>query len=226
MTGHAIAAGKSVVESLGINNVMIANGTCGYDIRNRYVADSVSVIRAAWGSRYLDAYQNLRSSTSTAAARWASVIANGGRVWVAEGGQSDFTADVVRRISAQYGSVNLKRIHVIQHSAGRTAYNEKFTRSSNLNYLKNKVSYKAIPTGNIGGNGSADLNTQSDYFVRVARSGRFGAEWNAAFNYLKPDCSKRTERCKLDFSDTVELLYIVNDTSTRSVNDFANRYLR
>ena len=179
-----------------------------------------------WGNNYLDAHNQRTASVNTSANEWASVLANGGSVWVAEGGQSDFSADIVRRIASQFSGINLKKITIVQHSAGSTAYNERFTDAANLTYLRNTISYQTIPTGNAGNNGSADLNSQSSFFVSTARSGRFSTEWNAAFNYLRPDCAIRTENCKLDFSDTVEVLYLVNDQATRSVNDFANTYLR
>jgi len=224
--GHAIPAGKSVVENFSINNVMVVNGTCGDSIKNRFNPDSNAVVQAAWGNEYLDAHGNNYNSVVNAANRWASTLSNGAKVWVAEGGQSDFTADVVRRIEANYSGINLKGINVIQHSAGATAYNEAFTNPGKLAYLKNKTSYKAIPTGNAGNNGSANLNQQSQYFVVTARSSRFSVEWNAGFRYLRPDCAIRTENCKLDFSDTVELLYIVGDSRTTNVNNFADRYLK
>ena len=223
--GHAIPAGLSVVEKYDINNVLAVNGTCGNSIRNKFNHTSNAVMEASWGTEYLDADRLRSSAVLKASTRWAATLSNGANVWVAEGGQSDFTADVVRQIETRYSNFDLMRIHVIQHSTGSTAYNEKFTDSSNLSYLKNKTSYQAIANGNVGGNGTADLNQQSFYFVSTARASRFSAEWNAGFEYLPPDCSVRTENCKLDFSDTVELLYIVDDKSTQNVNDFANKYL-
>jgi len=223
--GHAIPAGKSVIEKYDIKNVLAVNGTCGNSIRDRFNSASNAVMKASWGNEYLDADAKRAAAVQEATTRWATTLSNGADVWIAEGGQSDYTADVVRQLEARYPSFNLRRIHVIQHSTGRIAYNEIFTDSSNLAYLKNKVSYQAIPNGNAGGNGTADFNQQSSFFVRSARASRFSAEWNAGFVYLPPDCSVRTENCKLDFSDTVELLYIVDDTSTQNVNDFANRYL-
>lgn len=223
--GHAIPAGKSVVEKYDINNILAVNGTCGNSIRNRFNSDSNAVMKAAWGTEYLDADSQRTTATQVSATRWASTLSNGADVWVAEGGQSDFTADVVRQIETRYSNIDLKRIHVIQHSAGSTAYNEKFTDNANLSYLKNKTSYQPVANGNVGSNGTADLNQQSFYFVSTARASRFSAEWNAGFQYLQPDCSARTENCKLDFSDTVELLYIVDDNRTQNVNDFAKKYL-
>lgn len=223
--GQAIPAGKSVVEKYEINNVLVVNGTCGNSIRDRFNSASHAVMKASWGTEYLDAHGQSTLAVQQASTRWASTLSNGADVWIAEGGQSDFTANVVRQIESRYSNIDLKRIHVIQHSAGSTAYNEKFTDSSNLSYLKNKTSYTPIANGNVGGNGTADLNQQSVYFVVSARASRFSAEWNAGFDYLPPDCSVRTENCKLDFSDTVELLYIIDDQSTQNVNDFANNYL-
>lgn len=223
--GHAIPAGKSVVEKHDINNVLTVNGTCGNSILNRFNSASNKVMKASWGNEFLDADDQRISAVQESANRWASTLSNGADVWIAEGGQSDFTADVVRQIASRYSNIDLKRIHVIQHSAGRTAYNEEFTDSANLAYLKNKTSYQPVANGNVGGNGTADLNQQSFYFVSTARASRFSAEWNAGFEYLPPDCTVRTENCKLDFSDTVELLYIVDDTTTQNVNDFANKYL-
>jgi hypothetical protein len=223
--GHAIPAGKSVVEKYDINNVLVVNGTCGNSILNRFNGASNAVIKASWGTQYLDANGQRVAAVQQSATRWASTLSNGADVWVAEGGQSDFTADVVRQIESRYSNINLKRIHVIQHSTGSGAYNEDFTDSANLSYLKNKTTYQPIANGNVGGNGSANLNQQSFYFVSTARASRFSAEWNAGFQYLPPDCTLRTENCKLDFSDTVELLYIIDDKSTQNVNDFANNYL-
>jgi hypothetical protein len=49
--------------------------------------------------------------------RWLAVLEAGGDVWVKEGGQSDITADVVRKIKEEASDLDMdKRIHAIQHS--------------------------------------------------------------------------------------------------------------
>ncbi|MBX2840076.1 MAG: hypothetical protein KTR35_24685, partial [Gammaproteobacteria bacterium] len=123
---------------------------------------------------------------------------------------------VLERLDTQFPSLNLKKVHVIQHSAG-SGFNEKFT--SRIGLVKRLSDYRVIPNGNIGGNGSANFNQKSSFFVGVARRSEFSSEWNAAFNYLDPNR-------RLDFSDTVELLYLINDNSTKTVDDFARRYLQ
>lgn len=213
--GHAIAAGKSVVVTVGLPRVIVANGTCGDAIRDRYRPESVAVARAAWGNDFIDAFGGGSAAVDRAAEAWAGTLANGDDVWVADGGPSDFTARVLRRIGERFPSVDRKRVHVVQHSAG---FNRGNTSEANLALVRNVADYIEIPNGNVGGNGSADLNMQSSSFVAKARASRFATEWNAAFDYLDPNR-------RLDFSDTVELLFMIEDNATKTVDDFAERYL-
>lgn len=216
--GHALAAGKSVVVRTGLPNVMVVNGTCGDNIRGSYQSSSEVVAQAVWGNQWLDYFNDREATIQISAQRWADVLSNDGDVWVAEGGPSDFTANVIRSIRSQFPSLNLKRVHVVQHSSGNN-FNEAQTSSSNIELIKRIADYITIPNGNGGGNGSAGLRNNSSFFVETARQSEFSNEWNAAFDYLNPN-----ER--LDFSDTVELLYMINDTDTQNVDDFARRYLR
>ena len=216
--GHALASGKAVVVRSGLQNIIVVNGTCSDNWLGSYQSGSEPVARAAWGNQWLDAFNNSNTSIQTSAQRWASVLANGGDVWVAEGGPSDFTAKVLRSIRSQFPALNLKNVHVVQHAHG-SGWNESNTSPSNIALIRSAADYVTIPNGNIGGNGSAGLNQLSSFFVSTARQSEFSNEWDAAFNYLSP--SRR-----LDFSDTVELLYLINDTATQSVDDFARNYLR
>ncbi len=216
--GHAIASAKAVLDKVGISNTLVVNGTCGASIRSSYQPSSVNVLLAVFGNNWLDGFNDETRAVNTSADRWATTLANGDDVWVAEGGPSDFTAKVLRRIGSEYPSVNRKRIRVVQHSSGR-GFNERFTSAPSIALVKQVADYITIPDGNNTNNGSADFNQKSSSFVAIARQSRFAREWNAAFDYLNPNS-------KLDFSDTVEIMYIINDTRTLTVNDFANRYLR
>jgi hypothetical protein len=41
----------------------------------------------------------------------------GGDIWIAEAGQSDFSADTVRQVNLKLPGINTKeRIHIVQHS--------------------------------------------------------------------------------------------------------------
>jgi len=209
--GHAMAAGYTVTQELGINPLVV-NGTCGNSIRHEFQPSSANVVDTTFVNA-LNAETSRVQSVTQAAITWASVLANGDDVWVAEGGPSDFTAEVLIELNSQFPELNSKRIHVVQHSD----WNEENTSAANLQYVKSVASYIRIEDGNKN-NQTANFNQKSGYFISKARSSRYANAWNAAFNYLNP--IKR-----LDFSDTVELLFIINDTSTKTPNDFANRYL-
>ena len=99
------------------------------------------------------------------------------------------------------------------------SFNEARTARDNIELVEQVADYQRIPNGNGGGNGSAGFRNNSSFFVETARQSEFSSEWEAAFNYLDPNEW-------LDFSDTVELLYIIDDTETETVDDFARRYLQ
>ena len=108
---------------------------------------------------------------------WKDALDRGGRVWVADGGQHDFTADVVRLIRARMPSINTRaRIINVQHSNWNLAN----STLSDLQYLAGTASkrpnpqaghqdivtvgntgvvdFRYIANGNVGNNASADLN--------------------------------------------------------------------
>ena len=167
--------------------------------------------RATWGSNFLNAVANWDSAVENAYQAWAATLNNGGRIWIAEGGQSDFSAAVVRLVKARLSSVNTRtRIHVVQHSN----WNQNQADQGDLNYLRAETNYKKIDDGNIE-NQTADLSERDANFVSRARQSKFGSAWDVAFDYLDPIGSK------LDFSDTVELLEIM-DIGTNQVADAAD----
>ncbi len=220
--GHATVANRTVTGALGITPHVVS-GTYGTN-SGSYVPASEAVMRAAWGSAWLNAHSNWSGAVAATARRWSAVLATGGDIWVAEGGQSDFTADVIRAVKQRDPGLDTKkRIHVVQHSS----WNERKTTASDLSYVRSATDYTKIDDGN-DTNRTADLNrtaassnSKNDAFVTAARGGRFGSAWAAAFRYYSP-------QVKLDFSDSVELLYILGIGKDRvaTVDDFADEFLR
>ena len=82
--------------------------------------------------------------------------------------------------------------------------------------VSDSVYYITIDDGNSGINGTADINMQSTSFIQST----FASVWTAAFNHLDPI------NRKLDYSDTVEPLFIVGENETETVDDFADPYIR
>ena len=208
--GHATVAALAVVRSLGIVPHVVS-GAHGTGNASQYQPEAEVVMRAAWGSAWVDANGNRQSAVNATASRWLNTLLNGGDIWVAEGGQSDLTAAVVRSINNSNPSINARsRIHVVQHSR----FNESNANQSDLRFTQSNTDYILIADGN-DNNATADLNMRSDRFVQLARNSQFGSAWNAAFSYLDPNF-------KLDFSDTVLLLHIlgIGRDQIATVDDF------
>ena len=215
--GHAAVAALMVRDRLGLN-VQVVAGAYGVHNRDRYVPESEQVMAAVWGSEWLNAHSNRAGAINSAVNRWTSVLAAGGSVWIAEGGQSDFTAEVVRRINSNHSEFDTRqRIHLIQHSD----WNEVHALAEDLNYVRNNTRYVKIADGN-NPNATADFRFESHNngeFVARALSSSYSNQWATAFNYLAPSD-------KLDFSDTVELMHILGlgTNVIRDVNEFGNYF--
>ncbi len=211
--GHATVAALMVTTKLGITPHVVS-GAYGQFNKSKYLPAAERVMQATWQNNWLNAHSNWQSSVNSTAAKWTQTINSGGQVYVAEGGQADFTADVVRAIRNNT-SINTKaKITVVQHST----WNEQQANQADLNYVKNQTNYVKIADGN-NVNATADLNAKSTSFVAKARSGKYSTEWTAAFQYLNPNN-------KLDFSDTVELLHIldIGKNVIATVNDFGDEF--
>ncbi len=212
--GHATVAGRVVTEALGIDPWVIG-GAYGEN-KNTYDDDSEPVMNATWGNDWVNADADWDQAVDRTADRWQETLNNGGDVWVAEGGQSDITADVVRELSQRMSDLDTKqRIHLVQHSN----WNEDHTTDADLAYVRENTDYIKLADGNHN-NDTANLNQKDGQFVTAARASQWGTAWDAAFGYLNPDN-------RLDFSDTVELLHIVgiDKDEVATPADFADRFL-
>ncbi len=212
---HAAAAGLAVVRALNLR-VIAVGGAYGRWNADRYNSDSVAVMNAVWGSEWLDAHARREEALQSSVTLWTQTLNSGADVWIAEGGQADFTAAVVRRISGELPSVNLRdRIHVVQHSD----WNEVHADQADLAYVRAGTNYIRIEDGNFE-NSTADFNQQSQAFVNTVLASQYASAWQAAFDYLDP-------AEKLDFSDVVELLHIVDIgiDQVRNPEQFAARFI-
>lgn len=210
---HAAVAAREITADLGVT-VHVVSGTTetGYD---GHIHDFEPVMQSLWGDRWLDASAERDDAVRRSADAWLSAIDGGGRVWVADGGASDFTAQVVQEIRQRRPEVDTAAtIGVVQHNRS----NESATSADNLRLLERATGYERIEDGN-DANDTADLNRPSDGFEIAALAGPHGAGWSIAFDALPA--------ADLDFSDTVEVLHIlgVGLDEVADTDDFARRFL-
>ena len=180
---------------------------------------AIDVATAAYGAGgFIDTGAGWTAAVNAQAAKWKSTVQAGCEVHVADGGPSDFTADVLRRLLATGCSqAQIKAsVKVYQHAP---AFNEGNTLAANIAYVQARATYISIGNGNNPNNGTADLeqagtNTTNSAFAQWARNSECSAAWIAAFSRFAN---------KVDFSDTVEYLHItgVPIGAVNNLNSFA-----
>ena len=224
---HSIAAGCNIMRCFNIDPCVVI-GTYGENRRPDYLAPFAA---SGTGETMQQAGNNVASLTydyldtggtdatwnaavNAQAAKWKPTISSGGRVWIAEGGPMDFTADVMRRLlDLGCTAAQIKfSVMIIQHSGG---FNVQETNSGNFSYVQSNGNYTLIDNGNVSGNSTADLKEDNSIpvsFRQWAESSACGSAWQYALTYYPQ---------RLDFSDTVEILHIlgvplssVSDTAT------------
>jgi hypothetical protein len=212
--GQSVAADRTVLQTIygkswmRVHSVPVS-GTCGTNC-NIFVPSSSTIMNAVWHDRWLSAYYDKLPTIRKLVKIWIKTIQSGGDVWIKEGGQSDITAEVVRRIRTKTRIRTEKRIHLIQHGL----WNETHTTPGALAYVQTYTDYVKIQDQNqffqrFGGD---------PVFVNSAiHNSIFGRIWRAAFAWLPPSD-------KIDFSDTGELIYILG-LKNLNIDTFRKRFL-
>jgi hypothetical protein len=216
------AAAKTMLGVLGVTNYVVVSGTTG-DNAADYVTASEALYNTIWGSgQWYNAHSAWATSVQSVADAWETALDAGGDIWVAEAGQSDFTADVVAEILDRQPSLSTTtRIHVVQHST----WNETHTTGADLTYVQANTDYIKIDDGGED-NTTADLDQdETDLWKTMAYNNTiYGNFWDDALTYF----IARRYSTDIDFSDTVELLHIlgIGKGTIANIADYATLYLQ
>jgi len=109
------------------------------------------LLNLAFGNNWTDAHEDFESAVYKVKDIVTKTLKNQGDIWIAEAGQSDFSAALEKAIKAYFPEINTsQRIHVVQHSN----WNEEATSPEGLKFVKENTYYQKIPDGNAVGNGS------------------------------------------------------------------------
>lgn len=208
---HSAAADRTMLQSLFgadwmCDHVLPVSGTYGQNGFMFIGSDADRIMEIVWNDcgGYVDADRNLFDSfrreraAEYVADTWLNTLLSGGDIWIKEGGQSDFTEEVIRKIKDQASNIDTKsRIHLVQHSQ----WNEDWTGDNSLEYVKENTDYIRIPNAN--GVLCTQQAEKNQLFIASAKTHpEFSHIWNTAFSLFDPEH-------RLDFSDTTELLYIM-----------------
>jgi hypothetical protein len=210
---HSVAAVATMLRDERFAGVDYHAVAGAYGMQDGLYVPGEDLFKLAFGESWSDAHNDYDAALSTVAGKVISVLRTGGSVWVADGGQSDFTAAWLARAEEELPEVDLRdRVHVVQHAD----WNEEVTTPEKLAYLKRTASYHKIPDGNATGNGTPGLRSESpDYWPRATALTASGELWELAqqigerYNgadgrYENPAVTAGG----IDFSDTAETCWI------------------
>lgn len=225
---HSVAAFATILENEAWQdlNYHAVAGTYGTQ-EGPYVPPN-PLFELAFGEQWSDAHAAWGEAVETVADLAVSTLQDGGDVWIAEGGQSDFSADVLDRVRGALPDIETRsRFHVVQHSD----WNEQVTTPVRLEEVKRFADYQKIADGNGSGNGTPNYNGPvspgwqdglSEHLSRVwAEALERGQRYNGADGrYLNQSIA----RGGLDFSDTAEVWHILGLEGAMDRDTFFQRF--
>jgi hypothetical protein len=200
-----------------------------YGIQEGLYVPPNSLFRLAFGDNWTDAHENLTDAVEKVKGIIKTTLANQGDIWIAEAGQSDFTARLIKAIQSDFPDIlTSQRIHVVQHSD----WNEKSTSPESLQFVKKNTDYQKIPDGNVVGNGTPGFRSpEYTQWKNKITNPELIAIWQLAIDisnkYNGKEGRYNNEAISaggLDFSDLSEVCWILKLQDIKDTEQFFNLF--
>jgi hypothetical protein len=200
-----------------------------YGIQEGLYVPPNSLFRLAFGDNWTDAHENLADAVEKVKGIIKTTLANQGDIWIAEAGQSDFTARLIKAIQSDLHDIaTSQRIHVVQHSD----WNEKSTSPESLQFVKKNTDYQKIPDGNVVGNGTPGFRSpEYTQWKNKITDPELIAIWQLAIDlsnkYNGKEGRYNNEAISaggLDFSDLSEVCWILQLQDIKDTEEFFNLF--
>ncbi|MDP5131610.1 MAG: hypothetical protein NWQ54_12045 [Paraglaciecola sp.] len=227
---HSIAAVASILrhpEFAKINYHAVAGA---YGIQEGEYVPSPALFKLAFANHWSDAHANQKQALEEVFSLAMSTLQQGGDIWIAEAGQSDFSALLIKALLSHDPTIATRqRVHIVQHSD----WNQNNTSVEALNYVKAHSDYQKIADGNALNNGTAGYKSDDASAWEVALTHKdHGALWQTAKQiadkYNGQDGRYNNESIALggfDFSDAAEMTWIFDIENAQDVNAFFAKFL-
>ena len=226
---HTIAALATLLSDANFSKIKYHAVAGTYGIQEGLYVPANNLFQLAFGDNWSDAHHNIESAVVEVMAEIKSVLDSQGDIWIAEAGQSDFTAQLIKSIQAELPKINIsQRIHVVQHSD----WNEKSTSVENLEFVKDKSDYHKIPDGNAVGNGTPGFRSpEFTNWKNKITNPKLSEIWQLATDlsnkYNGKEGRYNNEAIAaggLDFSDLSEVCWIIGIHDINDTEHFFELY--
>jgi hypothetical protein len=226
---HSVAAVATMLADARFSGVRYHAVAGAYGFQEGPYVSAEEVFDLAFGEYWSDAHKDFDNALDEVSALSIKALNDGGSIWIADGGQSDFSAALIRGIQEQLPGISLKdRITIVQHAD----WNEEVTTPEDLDFVKKTVTYQKIPSGNGIGNGSPGFRvaTPVNWREKIGDA-RLTAIWASAIEvanrYNGADGRYLNEAIQdggLDFSDVAETTWIFGFNELADANDFFEEF--
>jgi hypothetical protein len=224
---HSAAAFCTLLSDSGFTKIKYHAVAGTYGIQEGLYVPANELFNLAFRNNWSDAHTNFEAALENVDSIVEATLKNNGDIWIAEAGQSDFTAELVKKIQADLPEINTsQRIHVVQHSN----WNEEVTSPEKLVFVKQNTDYQKIPDGNVTGNGTPGFRSPyyKDWKSKITNP-RLKQIWQMAIDignkYNGKDGRYKNEAILaggLDFSDLAEVCWILGIQNIEDIEGFFN----
>ena len=227
---HSAAAFATLLADKKYSNLNWHAVAGTYGIQEGLYVPPNKLMKLAFGSNWSDANEDFDGAVRNVSTVALETLRNNGSIWIADGGQSDFSASLVKEVIKNEPNLDISsRVHIIQHSN----WNEEVTHPDNLAFVKKQTDYHKIPDGNAVDNGTPGF--RSDEVLRISdftEDERLLEIWDLAVDlgnqYNGVDDRYLNESVKaggLDFSDFAEVCWILGLNDIRDSKEFFTDYM-
>ena len=226
---HSVAAFITLMSDPDFKKVNFHAVAGTYGIQEGLYVPPNDLFRLTFGDNWTDAHENLKSAVEQVKGLAKATLANKGDIWIADAGQSDFSAALVKALQADLPELNIsQRIHIVQHSD----WNEEVTSPGSLDFVKKNTAYHKIPDGNAVGNGtpgfrSPDYTNWKDKITdpKLVEIWQLAIDLGNKYNGKEGRYNNEAIAAGgLDFSDLSEVCWILGLEDIKDTAHFFNLY--
>lgn len=200
-----------------------------YGIQEGLYVPPNDLFQLAFKNNWTDAHKDFKSAVKKVTKIARKTLKKGGDIWIAEAGQSDFSAALIKNIRVKLPDIDVAtRIHIVQHAD----WNEEVTSPDDLAYVQEHIDYNKIPDGNAVGNGTPGFRTPSYTLWKQEVADEHLLEvWQLAVDlgmtYNGSEGRYNNEAVAsggVDFSDLSEVCWILGLEDIKDSEEFFDRY--
>jgi hypothetical protein len=227
---HSVAAVATMLLHPDFAQVKYHAVAGAYGIQDGKYVPAPELFKLAFANHYSDAHTDRNQALAEVLSLVTATLQQGGDIWIAEAGQSDFSAAMIKALLRQNPNIaTQQRVHIVQHSD----WNQDSTSPDALAYVKTHSDYYKIADGNAVNNGTAGYksDTSADW-TRALANKNVGDLWQTAKQiadqYNGQDGRYNNESIGnggFDFSDAAEMTWIFAVEDVPDVSTFFDKFL-